>query len=382
MQDLRADIVGDDSPIEGYKADWDRLLASTAGTFLTFDEYRSSCSKSAMCLVVLREGTEVRTLAPFILRNGCKSFTLGERRLFQLAVRRLDLAGGSFIGAVSESDVAHIFGALTSRHDLDLVDFGEIELDGTLHKVLRNGLLGTSWRCVRASHKTSLHWLIDLPDTFDEYMAAFSGKKRQQLRRAVRKFDGDHNAYFKVVSRVEEVNEFLKVGERISRLTYQWNVGQKLIEDEPTRRTYTIAAEEGHLRCYLLFAGDTPCAFMRGNIRNGKYDFQTPGFDPAYKRSSPGTVLLLRAIEDLISNTDCAVFDFGEGGDMSGFKSTFGNRSYEVISLEAGPRWRLYSMFLFAIQDGLNMMKRLGNAILSDELKRAIKRQIRAYGSS
>jgi Acetyltransferase (GNAT) domain len=94
-------------------------------------------------------------------------------------------------------------------------------------------------------------------------------------------------------------------------------------------RLYIHRATNGRLRCYIVYASGTPCAYLRGEFIDDTYYYETPGFDPQYSKLSPGLVLLVWAIRDLIEQTSCKNFDFGHGGDTWGYKSKFGNTSYD-----------------------------------------------------
>jgi len=179
------------------------------------------------------------------------------------------------------------------------------------------------------------------------------------------------------------VDTFLRDSESISRLTYQWNVGDRLFNDEATRRLYIQRATSGHLRCYSLYASGKPCAFLRGEFVGGVYHYETPGYDPQYSKLSPGLVLLMWAIRDLIEETSCKIFDFGGGGDAVGYKAKFGNTGLNCDDVELG-RWsRPYSVAIMAIQEGLNVAKNLANWILGEsKIRQRIKHAIRKYGDS
>ena len=130
----------------------------------------------------------------------------------------------------------------------------------------------------------------------------------------------------------------------------------------------------------IFSSDDNPCAFLRGVIHGDTYHYETPGFDPAYEQASPGTVLLLKAIEDLIANTDCKTFDFGRGGDKTGYKSMFGNCSYEAISLELFRKGRTYPSLLLAMQAGSFALNRIGQAVVGPKLRPIIRQRLRKYG--
>ncbi len=384
MSGILTEVIVDKAHLEKHQEAWNNLSGQSKNAHITFENYCEIISSNdvlGMRLVVLREDDDIVALAPFVLRKTRKSYSLGERRLFSLGVTVLQPVGSRYLGELKKEYVHQIFQSLKKYRDFDFIALGEVELNGPYLPALEEGLDNSSWKWVRAGHKTSFHWLIDFPATFEEYMKGFSGKTRSTLRRKVRKFDTHLEGIFQVISHVDEVDEFLAIGEKISRLSYQWNVGQRLNNDEPTRQSFTDAARKNSLRCYLLYAEAKPCAFLRGRINNSVYQYDTPGFDPKYDKFSPGTVLLLKAVEDLIDNTDCKIFDFGQGGDTTGYKKVFGNKSYETITIEIGHRWRPYTIFLFGIQENLSRLKRLANLVLSDSLKRFIKQRIRKYGT-
>jgi len=166
-----------------------------------------------------------------------------------------------------------------------------------------------------------------------------------------------HAATATVVTDTGQVDVFLSAGEFISRKTYQWKIGQRLENDAVTRRRYVRAAESGTLRCYLLFLNHKPIAFLRGFIIDDTYRYETPGFDPEYSRLSPGTALLLFALDDLMRNTACRVFDFGEGGDAVGYKKQFGNQCQNALTIDVAAPHRWYPRTLLIIQRIVNKTK-------------------------
>lgn len=382
MQGVTAECLHDPTELEKLRAAWADIGSQGASRAGSHEDYRNllDCAPNhdAMCLVVLRENGTIVTLAPFVLSHGKKAYDLGSHPLFSLPVRRMSLMNDCLVGRSDSGQMRRVFEALARRGGFDLVSFDEHELDGPFMRSLKDALTDSPWRWVNPFHKTSVHWFIDLPSSFEAYMAALSPKTRQTLRRKLGKFDKEHNGRVRLVTDPEDVEWFLTVGEKISRMTYQWKVGQRLCFDEPTLRTYLSNAKAGTLRCFVLMMGDEPCAFLRGNIRDGVYDFETPGYNPIHEKASPGTVLLLRVVEDLIANTECRVFDFGIGGDYVGYKKVLGNRSYDAVFVEVARRWGAYPMLLFGIQDALNMAKRCGNALLKQSrLKRLLKKRLR-----
>jgi CelD/BcsL family acetyltransferase involved in cellulose biosynthesis len=229
---------------------------------------------------------------------------------------------------------------------------------------------------ITAERKDSFHWLINLPTSFEQYLSSLGTKTRKTTTRSIRKFEQEFRYEFIVVSRPDQVDDFLQEGESISRSTYQWHIGQRLNNDETTRNRYAALAKAGQLRCYLLKIDGEPAAFARGQLEGKFFYYETPGFLPKYEKLSPGTILFMWTVRDLIENTDCTVFDFGTGhGD---YKSRFGNASLKCTSIDVARAFSPYSLFLIALQKMLSFAKNLADAFIDDShLRQRIKKAIR-----
>ena len=108
------------------------------------------------------------------------------------------------------------------------------------------------------------------------------------MRYQICKLENELKCELIVVQKPEQVDAFLRDGEAISRMTYQWNVGQRLNDDDATRSHYKKRAAAGQLRCYLVVVEGKPVAFGRGFLVDGIYKYDTPGFDPQYGKYSGG----------------------------------------------------------------------------------------------
>ncbi len=94
------------------------------------------------------------------------------------------------------------------------------------------------------------------------------------------------------------------------------------------------------------------------------------GYDPESQKASPGIVILMWAIRDLIENTECKIFDFGSGGDESGYKSHYSNVLINCAPLELGRRSQPYSLLLVLLQEALSLAKNLVSATIGSETVR------------
>ena len=363
------------------EADWDRLIQGSLFSVPSFDSVRAWAREFDGNYLVLVHRTDgcVTALACFYCVAGQKAYKAGERMLFTLPVRDLRLYGSAMPG-VAEAAVAGQFLDIVSREfRFDVLTLGDVPLDSPLHAAAaaRQG----SFMVAELSRKRSLRWLIRMPPSFDDYMMTLGAKSRQNLRREARQFEKQFQAVFQSVRNADQAEPFLRDAEAISRKTYQWNVGQRIVNDEPARQELVRRAQRGELQCYVLHADGAPVAFMRGRLAGGTFDFETAGFDPAFAKSSPGAVLLMFAIRDLIEQARCTTFDFGQGGDLVGYKARFGNESHVCASLQLGPTGNVYSRFLFALQALLFASLNLADRLLGEgRLRARVKKALRQYG--
>jgi hypothetical protein len=229
--------------------------------------------------------------------------------------------------------------------------------------------------CVKGGNQNAGHTLLG-------HLASLIGGTRQSARRKMRKLEKDFEVRFQMIRDPADVGYFLEEAERISRRTYQWNVGQRLCNEPETLAHYMALAVQGRLRCYLLFLDGSARAFLRGTIQEGIYNYETPGFDPDFAKQSIGTVILLLSLQELIGNTACRVFDFGTGGGETGCKSTFGNRhvlcgSYCVLRANR-PR----GLLILVVDALLTRLRNLAAAVIpKGDFRNWVKRRLRQYGA-
>jgi hypothetical protein len=314
-------------------------------------------------LIALKDGEHIVSVGCFVLEHRYKRFSVRRQQLFQLPIRQLNLFGSTVLGKIDPTVFRHFVKVVASELDFDLIHLGEIPIDCALWKAVH----GLSLRFVvtSPSRKASLRWLINLPENFEQYLASLSSKLRKSLRYQMRKLQNDLKCELVVVHRIEQIDQFLQDGESVSRLTYQWNIGQRLNNDDATRHRYIQRAKDGELRCYIVYTSGKPIAFARGALLDSTYIFETPGYDPRYSKYSVGLVLLLWVIRDLIQNTTCKIFDFGEGGDEIDYKSRFGNANIRCKSMEIG-RWTSpRSLAIITLQEALSAAKNVINWLIS-----------------
>jgi hypothetical protein len=359
---------------------WDRFLEREPNIIPPFSEWQPSLEKSGANFRVftVHDAGETVGVACFIYTRGKKRFAVAERNLMVLPATTANLLGGAVLGISDETVSRRILEMMLQANDFDLINVGEVEVGSPMHRAaesIRGGAL-----VGRVLRGNSIRWLIKLPPTFEEYCKSLGAQTRKKDVGKFKKAIQQPSFEVQVFHRPEQVEKFLADAEKISRMTYQWNFGQQLVNDAPTRQHFISQAEFGVMRCFLLYVDGEPRAFARGILSRGIFLWETSGYDPRYVKDSSGTSLMLWMIRDLIENTDCRVFDFGMGGNY-GYKARFGNVSLTCDWLQIGQWRRPYSVLLIMLERAVNGSKNLVASLVGpdSELMKRLKRSTRRY---
>jgi CelD/BcsL family acetyltransferase involved in cellulose biosynthesis len=211
------------------------------------------------------------------------------------------------------------FARLLADGPAECLVFEDIEVDSPLWRAIRTV---TRERSVTAFyHRGSQphHW-IRFPDPPADYWKKFSGKTRSTLRRKATKFEHTLVKY----TAPDDVPKFLEQAHRVSARSWQGNrLGVRVANSPAERAMWGAVADVGAFRSYVLEHQGNPVAFLLGTCWNGFYNYEEVGYDQDFSRHSPGTVLLYRAIEDLIAHDTPHTLDFSYGD--ADHKQLFGN---------------------------------------------------------
>jgi CelD/BcsL family acetyltransferase involved in cellulose biosynthesis len=160
----------------------------------------------------------------------------------------------------------------------------------------------------------------DLRLDFAEYWGRLSSNTRSQLKRKGRRVAEVSGGSVRVRAyrTADEVEEFHDVARRISARSYQETLmGAGLPDDDRFIRAMVGAAAADRVRAWILTIAGEPAAYLYGEGRGGVLRYDHVGHDPAFNDLSPGSVLMLEAMRDLMSGPPDARrferFDFTEG---------------------------------------------------------------------
>lgn len=152
---------------------------------------------------------------------------------------------------------------------------------------------------------------IEFPSKPADYWAKFSSKTRNTFKRKQKKIGTTRLVR---VTEPEQVSEFLETAHAISRRTWQSEqLGLRIHNNEAELRFFTFLATQQSLRSYLLFVDEQPAAFLFGTQHKGLFSYEEVGYAREFSDRSPGQVLLLQVLDDLLKDDPPRVFDFGGG---------------------------------------------------------------------
>jgi len=242
------------------------------------------------------------------------------------------LVGGRVLGVDDEPSLRGFHRRLetivnSSTPRFDCVLFEYVETDSPLWRVLTRERRSRFSR-IRPLGETQVHWKLQFPESPMEYWQQFSAKTRNTFRRKKRQLDHD----VQVVRDVEDVEDFLCHAAEVSAQSWQAKrIGVRVRNSNQELHLYRTLARLGALRCYLLHSEGKPIAFLIGTQWKKRFVLEETGYDTSYAKQSPGNVLMLCMLEDMLQQDTPQWLDFGFGD--ADYKRLFGNCSTENGSL-------------------------------------------------
>jgi len=157
---------------------------------------------------------------------------------------------------------------------------------------------------------------IRLPATWPAFLSSIDSKRRYRLRGMRNKLDAEFANRFFVWTDAADIDRAVDQLAALHRKRWKYTGGSDSFTTtqyiEFHRRIIKAFLHRGWLRLYCLeIEGELAAIYYAYRFRNTVYLMQT-GFDPERRKSSPGSVLLGRALEHAIAEGS-DVFDFLRG---------------------------------------------------------------------
>ena len=174
--------------------------------------------------------------------------------------------------------------------------------------------------------------VLDLPASWEAYLASLSGKHRHELTRKMRRLEREAPDARPACAATPEaiaarLDEFLTL-HRSSRTGKARFMDARM--ETFFRRAVALLAERGMARLWLLDAPDGPMAAFITIEWNGTVGLYNSGFHPDRAQLSPGLVLLAHLVRDAIERGKPR-FDFLRGEER--YKYEFGPTPEDVCTV-------------------------------------------------
>lgn len=281
---------------------------------------------------------------------------IGYKELRIPQLQCLTIVYGGIIGELTADVCNELMRGLLDvrkRGEVDLIFFNHLRVDSPiceLCKKLSSFLSHSHFAPVEP------HWQTQVPDTVEEFYSGISSSRKRKWRYSERRLEKISSSDIKVIcyKNPSDINYVMDVACRISALTYKDTLGVGFTNSTLNRSLLKQAAEDGWLRAYVLYTGDSTCAFEL-DIQYGNTQFaEYAGFDPQYKHGSPGIVLWVKVLEQLCQEPSVSTADYGFG--HAPYKKQFGTDYWleESVYIYAP---RLYPVLINILQSsvmGLN----------------------------
>lgn len=330
---MRVSVSRGYAEIESLKGDW---VALQHHPNVDFEFVIAVCRSRSEVLypiaVVVHQGSRVAAIIAGRVEALRVRRRVGYLSMFATKACVLNILYQGCLGSVPQAAVQKVYATVAGllRSEADAICFSHLSSDSLLYQ------FATDWvpRLQRdVTARANMHWILETRESFDEYMARFASKRRREFRRIQRLIEADYPEAIRW--RVERgkagVSELCHQIEQVMRNTYQRGMGQGFVLNEENVRLLSVIAQKGRLYAALLEVGGRVEAFWVGSVFNSTLYLDFTGYNRDFARYQPGTILLLRVIEDACNSDSVDKIDFGFGDAL--YKGKFCTQIHEETSL-------------------------------------------------
>ena len=377
--------------IEAIRSVWERMQREEPYPVPNADIDRYLC-------VIKTSGDDVQPHIMVIERDGLPAavtigriekrrldLKLGYKTLFSPTLRCLSIVYGGIIGKPPTEICKVLIDELMNmlrRRQVDLVFFNHLGIDSPVYNLCK-----TMPCFFSRTHFVSAepHWQTSIPDSVEEFYNNIPNSRKRRWRRDVRQLEKISSSEIKIVCyhELHDVDYLIDVACRINESTYKSGLAVGFTDSSVNRALLEQSARDGRLRAYILYVGDEPCAFQF-DVLYGKAQFTEFGsFDPRWSRGSPGTVLLIKVLEQICQDSEVSIMDYGFGHAL--YKSKFGTNHWmeeNVCIYATRLRPVLINMAMSADLAFCRLLNRAAKSLNMDSwVKRNWRRMIRKGGN-
>jgi hypothetical protein len=205
---------------------------------------------------------------------------------------------------------------------------------------------------------------IDLPDSFEKYLAGLAAKYRSDLRRCRKLLDAEFSSV-EFFSTNNMADSLLSEAVRLHKIRQQEHLVSgrdrySLFEDKKSSSAFfkllDWSANYGIARHFWLKLDGKIAAFVLGFAFKEIYFAKVMSFDPAFKVYSPAKLLILEVIKEEIELHHTSLIDLGIG--LNHVKKNFSTRLAPLVNMSI-QRPRMVSRAKLTWRNTLKPVKRI-----------------------
>lgn len=313
--------------LAGVRAHWELLATHPA---VDPDIYLARLQENDdICLpaiLVVRKAGQIKGLFLGRIEHKRLDFRVGYLPVHRPRARVLAGLDRGLIGAddpqIAEAMVESIMRLLNEG----IVDFAHLACIDVNAPIRRLAYRIPSKLCRSRMDGVEPRWTLDLPCSYDEFLASRSRNTRSNIRRHEKALLRVHPDVRVSVLRGNgaEVAHAHSDVVQVLRRTYQFKLGLGPLCHPLAHKIWDESCRLGRLIVVLIYVGKQPVAFSYAQIYKSAALYMTPGYDPAYASVHVGEYCLLQLIRTLSAEPGVTSLDYGLG--YSQYKESFGTQ--------------------------------------------------------
>lgn len=337
---LTVRLVTDTKEFESLRDVWDRLLEKSCdkNIYLTwewiFTWWRHYGNRKNLNILLIEDESRIVGIIPLMFSRFGKSFIKFD------VLKIIGIANADFDGVIlterKEECILSFIEYLTKVIDnRTVLIFSEIPEDAEFLALMRSHYPTFSKSLIMNESVSTTCPYILLPTTWNEYFKSLRGKRRHNLRYALRSLQKKHAVEFrKFIANNNsggQIEEFIELHQKRWR---KKNI-KGIFHDQRTRKFYidvaNVFSKKKWLNLSFIDVDGKAISAVYGFRYSQKFYYEITAFDTEYAKYSMGNLHIMFLIEDAIKNGD-KEFDFLMGDEAyKRYYTRLSRRNFQII---------------------------------------------------
>lgn len=265
-------------------------------------------------IAMLRDGRPVAMMAGYVSTTQF-NWRIGYLKLWSTQARVLTIVNGGVVGDPDAQASSQLWRECLRNMKQHGAHVAKLTHLSTVSDFYRSVSIEPGWLARDPYIAPHIHYRLDLPASFEAYVAGRSDASKRDVKRTSKRFREKYAGRFEVVCHREpsEIEQAMRDAEAVACLSYQRSIGAGFKPTPATRTRWTEAAERGWLRVHVLRIQGVPCAYVAGYVYDGTFFGESTAFDPQYRDDRIGIYIWIHLIETLCTSGEAKRLDFGSG---------------------------------------------------------------------